>query len=59
MYAIYGKKAGQLSLFEEDEEEFLDLNEAEEILRQLQPVYQDRGFSLMPVEPAAYDSCPS
>ena len=35
MYAIYEKK-GQLSLFEEDEEEsFVDLNEAEEILRQL------------------------
>ncbi len=37
MYAIYEKKnGGQLSLFEdEQEEEFLDLNEAEEILRQL------------------------
>jgi len=35
MYAIYEKKGGQLSLFEEEEEEFLDLNEAEEILRQL------------------------
>lgn len=35
MYAIYEKKGGQLSLFEEVEEEFLDLNEAEEILRQL------------------------
>jgi superfamily II DNA/RNA helicase/HKD family nuclease len=35
MYAIYEKKSGQLSLFEEEEEEFLDLNEAEEILRQL------------------------
>lgn len=34
MYAIYEKKGVQLSLFE-DEEEFLDLNEAEEILRQL------------------------
>lgn len=34
MYAIYEKKVGQLNLFEE-EEEFLDLNEAEEILRQL------------------------
>nr|MDQ2888726.1 helicase [Chloroflexota bacterium] len=34
MYAIYEKNGGQLSLFEEDEE-FLDLNEAEEILRQL------------------------
>jgi superfamily II DNA/RNA helicase len=37
MYAIYEKKnGGQLSLFEEEEEEeFLDLNEAEEILRQM------------------------
>lgn len=35
MYAIYEKKGGQLSMFEEEEEEFLDLNEAEEILRQL------------------------
>lgn len=35
MYAIYEKKGGQLSLFEDEEEEFLDLNEAEEILRQL------------------------
>jgi len=34
MYAIYEKRGGQLSLFEE-EEEFLDLNEAEEIMRQL------------------------
>ena len=34
MYAIYEKKGGQLSMFE-DEEEFLDLNEAEEMLRQL------------------------
>jgi superfamily II DNA/RNA helicase/SAM-dependent methyltransferase/nicotinamide mononucleotide adenylyltransferase len=34
LYAIYEKKGGQLSLFEE-EEEFLDLNEAEEIMRQL------------------------
>ncbi len=34
MYAIYEKQGGQLSLFEEDEE-FLDLNEAEEIMRQL------------------------
>ncbi|MGH7962750.1 MAG: helicase-related protein, partial [Candidatus Binatia bacterium] len=34
MYAIYEKKGGQLSLFE-DEEEFVDLNEAEEILWQL------------------------
>jgi superfamily II DNA or RNA helicase len=35
MYAIYEKKGGQLSLLEDEEEEFLDLNEAEEILRQL------------------------
>jgi superfamily II DNA/RNA helicase len=35
MYAIYEKKGQQLSLFEDEEEEFLDLNEAEEILRQL------------------------
>ena len=35
MYAIYEKQGGQLSLFEEEEEEFIDLNEAEEILRQL------------------------
>jgi superfamily II DNA/RNA helicase len=35
MYAIYEQKAGQLSLFEDEEEEFLDLNEGEEILRQL------------------------
>lgn len=34
MYAIYEKQGGQLSMFE-DEEEFLDLNEAEEMLRQL------------------------
>jgi len=36
MYAIYEQRGGQLSFFEdEDKEEFLDLNEAEEILRQL------------------------
>jgi superfamily II DNA/RNA helicase len=36
MYAIYEQKSGgQLSLFEDEEDEFLDLNEAEEILRQL------------------------
>ncbi len=35
MYAIYEQKGGQLSLFEEEEEEFVDLNEAEEMLRQL------------------------
>jgi len=36
MYAIYEKRGGQLSLFEDEEGEFVDLNEAEEILRQLQ-----------------------
>lgn len=36
MYAIYEQKGKQLSLFEPESEEFLDLNEAEEILRQLQ-----------------------
>lgn len=37
MYAIYEQKSKQLSLFDpEEEEELLDLNEAEEILRQLQ-----------------------
>jgi superfamily II DNA or RNA helicase len=35
MYAIYEKKGGSLSLFEDEEEEFVDLNEAEEILRML------------------------
>lgn len=35
MYAIYEKNSGQLSLFEDEGEEILDLNEAEEILRQL------------------------
>ena len=35
MYAIYEKKGGQLSLFEDEEEGFVDLNEAEEILRLL------------------------
>ncbi len=36
MYAIYEKKSGhQLSLFEDPEDEFIDLNEAEELLRQL------------------------
>ena len=34
MYAIYEKQGGQLSLFE-GEDEYLDLNEAEEILRTL------------------------
>lgn len=35
MYAIYEKKGESLSFFEDEEEEFVDLNEAEEILRQL------------------------
>jgi superfamily II DNA/RNA helicase len=35
MYAIYEKRGNQLGLFEEEESEMLDLNEAEEILRQL------------------------
>lgn len=35
MYAIYEKGGKQLSLFEDEKEEFIDLNEAEEILRQL------------------------
>jgi len=34
MYAIYEREGGQLSLFEEDEAEPMDLNEAEEFLRQ-------------------------
>lgn len=45
MYAIYEKKGEQLSLFEDGEEEILDLNEAEEILRQLRkedPAEYDR-----------------
>src|SRR5438034_932139 len=32
MYAIYEKQGNQLSLFEEEDEEFLDLNEAEELM---------------------------
>lgn len=35
MYAIYEKKGGQLTFFEGDEKEFIDLNEAEEMFRQL------------------------
>jgi hypothetical protein len=35
MYSIYENNGGQLSLFEDEEDEFVDLNEAEEILRQL------------------------
>jgi len=35
MYAIYEQKGSQLSLFEEEDEAFVDLNEAEEMMRQL------------------------
>jgi hypothetical protein len=35
MYAIYEKKGGQLGMFEDEQQEALDLNEAEEIMRQL------------------------
>lgn len=35
MYAIYEKRGGQLSLFEDDEGELIDINEAEELLRQI------------------------
>lgn len=35
MYAIYEKKADQLSSIEQDTDEFMDLNEAEEIFRNL------------------------
>lgn len=35
MYAIYEQKGSQLSLFEEEDETFVDLNEAEEMMRQL------------------------
>jgi len=35
MYAIYEKRGGQLSLFDDEESELLDINEAEELLRQL------------------------
>ncbi|MFQ5794380.1 MAG: hypothetical protein ACE5JP_04950 [Candidatus Bipolaricaulia bacterium] len=35
MYAIYEKQAEKLSLFENEEEEFVNLNEAEAILRQM------------------------
>jgi len=35
MFAIYERDGGQLSMFEDEEDEFLDINEAEEILRQL------------------------
>jgi hypothetical protein len=35
MFAIYEKRGGQLSLFEEQESEFLDVSEAEELIRSL------------------------
>ena len=35
MYAIYESRGGQLSLFEEEVRDLVDLNEAEEMLRQL------------------------
>jgi superfamily II DNA or RNA helicase len=36
MYCIYDKKEDQLSFFEDDEGDFVDINEAEEMLRTLQ-----------------------
>jgi superfamily II DNA/RNA helicase/HKD family nuclease len=37
MFAIYEKKkSGQLELFQDDDDEFIDINEAEEILRSMQ-----------------------
>ncbi len=35
MFAIYGKKTQQLSFFEDESDEFVDINEAEEMLRSL------------------------
>jgi late competence protein required for DNA uptake (superfamily II DNA/RNA helicase) len=35
MFAIYEKKGGQLSLFEDEDGEFLDIGEAEELMRSL------------------------
>lgn len=35
MFAIYEKKGGQLTMFEEEEGEFLDISEAEELMRTL------------------------
>lgn len=49
IYAIYEKKGGQLGMFEDEEEAVLDLNEAEEILRQLRrenPAEYDRIANL-------------
>ena len=54
MYAIYEKKGGgNLSLFEE-EEELVDLNEAEEILRQLREAYHPQNTSELPLFGMAY-----
>jgi len=36
MYCIYERDSQQLSLFEDEEDDFIDLNEAEELLRSLQ-----------------------
>ena len=51
MYAIYERQGAQLSLFEDEgEEQQVDLNEAEELLRQLSTVERlhpdDRHFAL-------------
>jgi hypothetical protein len=49
MYAIYEQNGGALSRLENEEEEFVDLNEAEEILRQLRrenPAEYDRIANL-------------
>jgi superfamily II DNA or RNA helicase len=59
MYAIYDSKAEQLSLFEDEKEELLDLNEAEEILRQLRsenPVEYERITQLRDGIRSARDS---
>lgn len=49
MFVIYEKNGGQLSSFEEDDDEIVDLNEAEQILRQLRkenPVEYERIANL-------------
>ncbi|MFA5451557.1 MAG: hypothetical protein WC231_06180, partial [Dehalococcoidales bacterium] len=49
MYAIYEKKGLQLNLFDDGEDELLDINEAEEMLRQLRrenPAEYERIASL-------------
>lgn len=49
MYAIYERDSGQLPLFEDQEDELIDLNEAEEFLRQLRkdnPEYYNQITSL-------------